>query len=222
MRSLGRALFQHDCCLNKKRKLGHTERDIRLVHSEVTTMGGHREKVTICNPERPWKKAILDLTSSLQYCEKMYLLFRLFRSPSVWSFGMGALRTNIEVLCSYLGRVDGYGISGMHQSDIELFWYLSDSRDFVVLWTSRVEDTFRGIFQFLCGVQPHALDKCSFNLQAKISQFISIWYWWMNYSNVTENGTISLDHSESSLTAWGGFTKGPAGSGASHLAWSHP
>lgn len=85
---------------------------------------------------------------------------------------MVALQTNIEVLFSYLGRVDGCGISGMHQSDIELFWNLSDSRDFVVIWTSRVEHTFQGIFQFLYGIEPHALDKCSFNLQAKISQLI--------------------------------------------------
>lgn len=87
---------------------------------------------------------------------------------------MVALQTNIEVLRSYLGGIDGCGILGTHQSDIELFWYLSDSRDFVVIWTSRVEHTFWRIFQFLYGIESHALDKCSFNLQARISQFVSI------------------------------------------------
>lgn len=55
----------------------------------------------------------------------------------------------------------------MHQSDIELLWYLSDGGDFVVFWAPRIEHTFWGVFQLLCGVESHALDKGSLNLWAQ-------------------------------------------------------
>ena len=69
---------------------------------------------------------------------------------------------------SYLGRVDGDGILGTHQSDIELSGYFSDRGDFVVIWTPRVKHAFWGVFQLFYGIESHALDKCSFNLPAKI------------------------------------------------------
>ena len=55
---------------------------------------------------------------------------------------MVALQTHIEVLISYLGWLNDGGILEVHQSDTELFWYISDSRDFVVIWTLRIKHTF--------------------------------------------------------------------------------
>lgn len=67
---------------------------------------------------------------------------------------------------AYLGGIDVYwGLGCRQQGDIELLWDVRDGWNFVVIWASRVQDTFRGIVQLFSGVKAHALDKRTFDLK---------------------------------------------------------
>lgn len=44
---------------------------------------------------------------------------------------------------------------------------VTDGGDFVLVWTTSVQDTLRRIIQFLDCVESHALNKCTFNLRQK-------------------------------------------------------
>lgn len=41
---------------------------------------------------------------------------------------------------------------------------VTDGRDFILVWTTSVQDTLRRIMQLLYCIKSHALNKCTFDL----------------------------------------------------------